>query len=65
MGQKSFSLYSILSVRLPPTTEILLVKIPSVRMLLVGVYIPPGLCVSDMEDISEFFTNVLDSELSL
>jgi len=50
---------------LPSSVEAIVLRIPRIKLLLLSAYVPPNLNVSTSNDISEFFTFVMDSELSL
>jgi hypothetical protein len=61
--RKDFACVQMLHYLHPSPIEIVIIKLPHLKMLLIGVYIPPNLCVSTMEGISDFLTLLLDTEL--
>ncbi|MEL7309267.1 MAG: endonuclease/exonuclease/phosphatase family protein, partial [Pseudomonadota bacterium] len=50
---------------LPSSVEAIVIKIPRIKLLLISAYIPPNISAPVQKDISEFFTLILDQELSL
>lgn len=48
----------------PSTSEVLFVRIPSLKLFLCVAYIPPGLSSFEKNNITVFFENVFDCELA-
>ena len=48
----------------PSSSEVLLVKIPCLKLFLCVAYIPPSLPSSEKDNITGFFENVFDGELA-
>lgn len=62
---KQFFRSSIVSSHTSPTSsEVLFVKIPSLKLFLCVAYIPPSLSSSEKDKITAFFENVFDGELA-